>query len=98
MDMKLALEEIGGFFIEHRGTIEVKVSNDNAIWSSSNGTLCQKINPTHSIFIQGKGNMDTYWLIGKISTGNTSEIVEIVRPYQFDTVDQFEYLDEFYHE
>ncbi|XP_035704900.1 uncharacterized protein LOC110846831 [Folsomia candida] len=70
MDMKLALEEIGGFFIEHRGTIEVK----------------------------GKGNMDTYWLIGKISTGNTSEIVEIVRPYQFDTVDQFEYLDEFYHE
>lgn len=39
--------------------------------------------------------MDTYWLLGKI--GNSTEIVEIVHPYQFDeTLDQMEYLDEYY--
>lgn len=79
---KLLLDEYGGFFLEKRGTVDIKV---NSKYSASKNNLWH-------LFIQGKGTMQTFWLLGheKLQniTGISSSSIEDV----FESVYEPEFL------
>lgn len=79
MEMKLALDVVGGFKVEHRGLVEVKVMiifYENIQKSIISGTIILYL------ILKGKGMMDTYWLCGK--EGGVGRSVELDTPGFFE--------------
>lgn len=78
---KLLLDEYGGFFLEKRGTVDIKVEYE------LRGTSQQLTR----LFLQGKGTMQTYWLLGHEKLQNdilsSSQIEEV-----FESVFEPEFL------
>lgn len=70
------LEEIGGYVLECRGTLQVKVSCTLPLESSSGKTGSCPVNTLDLInFFQGKGDMVTYWLEGKKTSLVSKDII-----------------------
>ena len=54
METKLLLDTLGRFHTEHRGLVDVKVD-----------MMCVALRHSFAFLSQGKGRLDTYWLVGK---------------------------------
>lgn len=66
------LEEIGGYVLECRGNLQVKVKT-YALKKKNMVRFPKKCPVKLCLHHQGKGDMITYWLLGKTSTSQASK-------------------------
>jgi len=78
--MKKALDAVGGFKIEHRGLVDVKVIGTIVSLSLSLALISRKCTSSS----QGKGLMDTYWL--ECKDGGIARAAELDLPSFFEDV------------
>lgn len=83
---KILLDEFGGFILEKRGNIEIKVEN----CPPSNSNAAPDVSLVFSF--KGKGSMNTYWLIGHDELPPPDQLASMGMEEIFESVFEPEFL------
>lgn len=101
---KALLDEIGGFLLEWRGSMEIKVTFRDSSCFSSEIYFNLKSWKTHILhlkfYLQGKGKMDTFWLLGheKLRDINTNALTVLNIEEVYESVYEPEFLQIIWNE